>query len=227
MNLKRSNLVLIMVALVLALAFALTGCKQDTNKPGDTPDKEVTPVEKVQDKPAKDVKNTSEQPEATAEDETPLEEPVKPKPVTPKEGVETNCVMYFVNNDAYVTKVKDKVVSAGLTPEALMKRLLEGPTEEQKKEGLSTAIPAGTKLNGISMDETVCRVDLSKEFAEGSGSANVTNRVAQVVYTLTQLQNVEAVQFAIDGKDDPMIGGEGLELDGPQPKAYWSDCLAK
>lgn len=104
---------------------------------------------------------------------------------------------------------------------AAMEALLAGPTEDEQQLGLSSAIPAGTELLGVTVDERIATVDLSAAFGSGGGSASMMGRVAQVVFTLTQFPTVDAVQFEIAGKPITSLGGEGLLLDEPQTRADW------
>ena len=65
---------------------------------------------------------------------------------------------------------------------------------------MSSAIPAGTRLLGLTIKDGVATVDLSSEFESGGGSASATIRLGQVVYTLTQFPTVKSVVFQIDGR---------------------------
>jgi hypothetical protein len=86
---------------------------------------------------------------------------------------------------------------------------------------ISTAIPAGTKLLGLSIKDGVATVDLSGEFAQGGGSASSQYRLAQVVYTLTQFPTVKSVLFKVDGEPVTVFGSEGIVLDGPVGRAQF------
>jgi hypothetical protein len=90
---------------------------------------------------------------------------------------------------------------------------------------LSSAIPSGTKLLGLSIAKGVATVDLSGEFAAGGGTASSQYRVAQVVYTLTQFSTVDSVLFKVDGSVVTVFGSEGLVLDGPQKRVDYEDQL--
>jgi spore germination protein GerM len=98
---------------------------------------------------------------------------------------------------------------------AALRELLAGPTAEDQGADLGSEIPSGTKLNGLTIDNGVATVDLSKAFESGGGSTSMQLRVAQVVYTLTQFPSVKRVQFKIDGKPVEAIGGEGVVVDPP------------
>jgi hypothetical protein len=98
---------------------------------------------------------------------------------------------------------------------AAMNALLDGPGGAERSGGLSTTIPDGTDLLGLSIKDGVATVDLSREFESGGGSASVLGRLAQVVYTLTQFPSVQSVLFRVEGRDLHALGGEGAVLDGP------------
>jgi germination protein M len=80
---------------------------------------------------------------------------------------------------------------------------------------ITTAIPAGTKLLGLTIKDGVATVDLSGEFATGGGTASSQFRLAQVVYTLTQFPTVKSVLFKVDGSTVTVFGSEGVVLNGP------------
>jgi len=104
---------------------------------------------------------------------------------------------------------------------AAMKALLAGPTTAEKAAGLTSAVPSGTRLLGLSIDGTTARVDLSGEFAAGGGSLSMQARVAQVVYTLTRFKTVETVAFMLEGSAVDALGGEGLMLGEGQRRSDW------
>ncbi|MGH2756798.1 MAG: Gmad2 immunoglobulin-like domain-containing protein [Actinomycetota bacterium] len=78
-----------------------------------------------------------------------------------------------------------------------------------------TAIPKGTELLGVERDLDGLHVDLSSEFESGGGSLSMQMRVAQIVYTATQFEGVDAVSFKIEGKGVDSIGGEGIDVSEP------------
>ena len=91
-----------------------------------------------------------------------------------------------------------------------MNALLAGPQGLAAQTGMTTQIPAGTRLLGVSIAGGTATVDLSGSFQSGGGSLSMQLRVAQVVYTLTQFPTVQRVEFKLDGTAVQAIGGEGL-----------------
>jgi hypothetical protein len=109
---------------------------------------------------------------------------------------------------------------------AAMNALLSFPGGEALGDApLSSAIPSGATLLGLTIDHGVATVDLSGEFAAGGGTASSKYRLAQVVYTLTQFSTVDAVVFKVDGSVVTVFGTEGIVLDGPQARVDYEDQL--
>ena len=98
---------------------------------------------------------------------------------------------------------------------AAMEDLLAGPTPVEARAGVTTVIPAGTRLLGLTISKGVATVDLSSEFESGGGSASVSARLAQVACTLDQFETVTGVSFELDGKPVDVFSGEGIVLDHP------------
>ena len=90
--------------------------------------------------------------------------------------------------------------------------LLSGPTpgEREAVPAMSTAIPEGTEVRSVTIEDGVATVDLSAEFLTGGGTLSMTGRLAQVVYTLTGIDGVGGVRFQIDGVPTTVFGGEGV-----------------
>lgn len=89
--------------------------------------------------------------------------------------------------------------------------LLAGP----QAGDMTTTIPAGTKLRDVKVQPDGIHVNLSEEFTTGGGSAAMTGRVAQIVYTATSLEPNTKVWIDVEGKPLEVLGGEGLVLEQP------------
>lgn len=108
---------------------------------------------------------------------------------------------------------------------ASLESLLEGPDSFEEGYGLRTAIPDGTQLLGLSIDDGVARVDLTSEFETGGGSASMQTRLAQVVFTITQFPTVKGVVFSLDGEPIDVLGGEGVVIDHPLTRRDYAGLL--
>ena len=108
---------------------------------------------------------------------------------------------------------------------ASLESLLEGPDSFEEGYGLRTAIPDGTQLLGLSIDDGIARVDLTSEFETGGGSASMQTRLAQVTFTITQFPSVKGVVFSLDGEPIDVLGGEGVVIDHPLTRRDYADLL--
>jgi germination protein M len=145
--------------------------------------------------------------------------PIQPPPRTVE--VSVYFLMDSLGNDPlgpgpFLTPVARRISTPTVPGTPTMTLLLDGPSQNEREgiPSLSTAIPVGTRLLGLVVENGVATVDLSSEFASGGGSLSMLARVAQVVYTLTQFPTVDQVSFKIQGVPVDVLGGEGLMLGG-------------
>jgi hypothetical protein len=124
-------------------------------------------------------------------------------------AVGRNVLVYFL--DGEVLAVGGRTVDTVTVATAAMDALLDGPAPGFEQDlGWGTAIPQGTELNGVVISNGTATVDLSPEYESGGGTASVTARLAQVVFTLTQFPTVDEVDVEIDGQPREYITGEGV-----------------
>lgn len=96
--------------------------------------------------------------------------------------------------------------------ESVAEFLVEGIDPTDKGAGLRTSIPTGTRVLTVDRENGVVRVNLSRDFAVVGGEEELL-AVAQVVLTLTDLEEVDAVAFEL----------EGVATDVPLPNGALSD----
>jgi hypothetical protein len=133
---------------------------------------------------------------------------------------QTTVRLYFLR-DEQLGVAERRVPHTTMPATASMKALLAGPTAAERAAGLTSAVPAGTRLLDLSISGSIARVDLSQSFASGGGGLSMTARVAQVVYTLTRFPTVRSVEFLVGGKPVDALGGEGVTLGKAQRRSDW------
>ena len=99
-------------------------------------------------------------------------------------------------------------------------QLLAGPS---KSAEYTTTIPDGTKVLDIKTTEEGVKINLSQEFVTGGGSAAMTGRLAQVVYTATSLDQEHKVWISVEGKPLTTLGGEGILVSQPMSRQEFND----
>lgn len=139
----------------------------------------------------------------------------------PERNVEPRTVrvlIYFVRTDAkgqFLRPVRLGTVGRELTTrlspvEVAIRLLLQGPTPQERKAGFNSAITAGTELIGVSLEDGVADVNLSAEFETVTSQLGHLMKISEVVWTLTELPEVEAVRFRIHGVPQPVIDQNGV-----------------
>ncbi len=95
-----------------------------------------------------------------------------------------------------------------LTPETVLSDLLSGPTPDERAQGLTTALPTGTDLRLAGVQDRVADVVLGGDLLD-SGRSDQLLALAQVVVTLDDLPEVDAVRFLRDGVPVPVPRADG------------------
>jgi spore germination protein GerM len=152
-----------------------------------------------------------------------------PSPKTIPSGTASSSVsVYFLrpidgsqpDHGPFIATAHRAVPATQAVATAAMNALLGGPTERERGIHMSTAIPAGTALRGLTIADGIATVDLSGAFQSGGDTLSTMGRLAQVVYTLTQFPTVsKGVVFEVDGKVVKAFGGEGVTLSRPQRRS--------
>lgn len=185
----------------------------------------LTPVAACRQAPRGDSAGpTTAPPAAQPATPSPTTEPTPsptPEPARPK----TTTVRVYFSQGEKIGVVARRNVSAQAPARAAIEALLSGPTQNEEAAGFATAIPAGTRLRGLTIRDGLATIDLTRQFVSGGGSLSVQMRTAQVVCTLTQFTAARAVAFRIDGKAVNTIGGEGLIVDPPVDRREFEDML--
>jgi len=146
-------------------------------------------------------------------------DPDEPTETAGGEDILTLEVWYTKGESLYLSHVG--VPSTQRVGVAAVEWLLRGPAEQ----GVETAIPAGTRLLGLNIEDGIATIDLTSEFEEGGGSLSMTMRLAQVVFTLTQFPTVDGVRFRLDGREIDVFSGEGIVLDHPVTRSDYEELV--
>ncbi len=82
--------------------------------------------------------------------------------------------------------------------------------------------PPGTHVLNVLVNGSTATVDLSKEVTASSGGSFAENgEFKGLVYTLTGIQPINAVQITIEGRKVDTLPGGHLELDTPLRRSDW------
>ena len=123
----------------------------------------------------------------------------------------TSVSMYYSNADgSKLVEVPSKITYDSTIPlgQLMVEELMKGPegVKNLSVKGLQKTIPENAVLNGMTIRDNVCYVDLSKEFTNVLPSISSEVTVYSVVNLLVELPNVNKVQFTIEGEQISKFG---------------------
>ena len=128
----------------------------------------------------------------------------------PGSGDGVRSTIWFVDNDGLLARSR-RMIPEPVDVADVVRALLEPVTQAEAAAGLRTNIPPGTELLGIEgPTDGLVTLDLSGEFLTVTGGVQRL-ALAQVVFTVTGLANVDRVLFQFDGRPAE-VPGRGDEL---------------
>jgi spore germination protein GerM len=114
----------------------------------------------------------------------------------PEEGT---IELYFmkVTDTSFELGLERRSVDGRLGARELLEELLKGPQDQS----LSRIIPEGTRLLDVRVENGIAYADFSAEITKSNfGAATEGVLLSSIVWTLTQLEEVEAVQILVEGQ---------------------------
>ena len=96
---------------------------------------------------------------------------------------------------------------------AAVRLLFAGPNAAEHAAGVTTAVPAGSRLRGIAIANGTATIDVSRAFAAMAPATRIRMRLAELTYTATQFPTVKRVRLAVAGSIVHSIAGAPV----PQP----------
>ncbi|HEX9763406.1 MAG TPA: GerMN domain-containing protein, partial [Acidimicrobiia bacterium] len=142
---------------------------------------------------------------------------------------------FFIDEDGqpgrtgpFLAPIQREVAYTKAVGRASLEQLFAGPTagERDSVPAISSTIPSGVEVLGLTIKEGIAIVDLSNEFGGTDDSAVVAQRMAQVVFTLTTIPHVTEVLFRQEGEAIPAQTGDGQLVTRPVMKADYLDFAA-
>jgi hypothetical protein len=164
-------------------------------------------------------------PEPSPAQTTPPPEP-SPSPTSGPAGGDTMTFeVWFAAGQGFLFVTRRTEPASPRIGTVAVEALLEGPTAPERDAGVASAVPQGSELLGLTIEDGLATVDLSRGFESGGGSLSVMLRLAQLTYTLTQFPTVDGVVLELEGEPVETFSGEGLIVDHPMTRETWSDLL--
>jgi hypothetical protein len=105
-----------------------------------------------------------------------------------------------------VYPVDRTVLPSAHSEEAALQEMLNGPTATERTAGYFTAINNGVKINSLSIQNGIARVDFDKKIEEAvGGSCRVSLIRSMITQTLMQSPAVKSVVISVEGSIDEAL----------------------
>ena len=105
-------------------------------------------------------------------------------------------------------------VSSPVTVQKVLQNLFTSPTTAEGVAGYRTAISPETTVLGVSVENKIATVNVSKNFAFGPVDDQI-RAYAQVVFTAVDTGSVTGVLFAVNGHRQEVPAGDGSNQSAP------------
>ena len=151
-------------------------------------------------------------------DPAPIVEPAVPEVPDPITEEKVVAVSWLDPTDESIELVSNTMTFA---KSAKSERVLSAALEtlfDSPPPNYTTAIPKGTKLLDLTTDKKGIHLNLSREFTSGGGSASMSSRLAQVIYTATSSDLDKPVWISVEGKPLTNLGEEGIIVNQPMTR---------
>jgi len=129
----------------------------------------------------------------------------------PAQTMVVATVVYFVGPEDVLVARGREVPAGGLEErlDALLDDLGAGPTQQERDEELSTALPPEVELDMVSVEGGIVTIDLAVPEDASSGWES-RRAVGQIVLTATSVPEVRGVRLTRDGEsvEAPLPDGE-------------------
>jgi spore germination protein GerM len=159
-------------------------------------------------------------------------ETVKPAPEKPKvvqkpqsKLIESEAKTYWLsaNGDKLDFVTHAVSIQKSANKNQVLQTALEQLLSQTPNPPASTAIPSGTQLLSLKMSDKGVYLNLSNAFTQGGGSESMAGRLGQILYTASSLDPNMPVWISVEGKPLETLGGEGLMLEQPITRQWFTE----
>ncbi len=165
---------------------------------------------------------TTEEP-ITSPDTTASTEPSQNNPSVPAAESAVQVYLIDVAGDRFELVPSEVRVDTSAEPGEALTTAFETLLSGSVKSEAFSEIPSNTELLDLTVESDGIHVNLSSDFEMGGGSASMTSRLAQVIYTASSLEPTASVWLSIEGEPLEVLGGEGLIIDQPMTRTTFEE----
>ena len=115
--------------------------------------------------------------------------------------VSTNPI-YLIDNNEYVARTN--IIKTDDDPINLARYIIDSLIIDSKNadylpEGFKAIIPKNTKINNISLEEGLLKIDFSKDILN-IDTSNAEKMLEAIIYSLTEIDNIKSIMIFVEGE---------------------------
>jgi len=150
----------------------------------------------------------------------PVPETKPPTPTPPAPAVQTrdrNIYFTQINKDGQIlqSRVSRKIPVSDSPMQDVLAVLLKGPSADELNKGILNLIPQNTRILSAVVRGNTAYISFSEDFMFNTfGVEGYVAQLRQIVWTVTEFQNVNDLQILIEGRRVDYLG-EGIWIGSP------------
>ena len=139
----------------------------------------------------------------------------------PAGAADTSVYQVWFQRSGKLWLVKREQPVTASPARAAVQALLSGPNVAEWDAAVTSQVPTGTDLLGLSVGNGTATVNLSGRFGAGSGTGSVRMRLAQLTYTLTQFASIDRVRLRVNGSAVSTLTAGHVHVPQPMTRDTW------
>jgi uncharacterized protein YrzB (UPF0473 family) len=134
-------------------------------------------------------------------------------------GQSKKVALYFSDGQAINLVPEEREINYD---EKLARRLVEELVKGPQTEGLFRTLPQTTKVLSVQVKDGIAYVDLTQDFEKDypGGTTGEGMALGSIIQTLTEVENINAVQFLIAGKKVEVLAKGHVSLSEPLERHF-------
>lgn len=121
---------------------------------------------------------------------------------TPDDSQDRETILYYQDDSGYLVPIMRRIEWEEGIAKATLSKLMDTPEQQQEilGMGLKALLPGDARVNGISINDGLAKVDLNDRAMEYADAVAENNMVQGIVRTLTEFPSIDKVQLVFEGK---------------------------
>jgi len=183
------------------------------------PQTQTEPQKPAEQRPAEQRPAEQRPAEQPARTQPQTQTPTQPQPQTPPPAQTRDRAIYFtqIDKDGQIlqSRVTRRISVSDSPMQDALNVMLAGPSADEINRNILNMIPQGTRILSATVRGNTAYINFSEDFLFNTfGVEGSVAQLRQIVWTVTEFQNVKEVQILVEGRRLDYLG-EGIWIGSP------------